>query len=67
MNEQSEAQPLLHSVPDARVKLGKISNTTFYELVKAGRLKICKIGTRSFVADAELQRFVADAANGGEA
>ncbi len=49
---------LLISVAGARKELGGISNTTFYELVKAGDLPTIKIGRRTFVATSELDAFV---------
>ncbi len=51
--------PLLHSIPESRRLLGDISNTFFYELVRAGDLKLTKLGSRSFVTQRELERFVA--------
>ena len=51
--------PLLHSIPEARVMLGGIGNSKFYELVGAGQLKLVKIGSRSFVTSDEIRRYVA--------
>ncbi len=47
---------LLHPVPEARELLGGISHTYFYELVREGRIKLTKLGRRSFVTDRELER-----------
>ncbi len=47
---------LLHPVNEARQALGGISRTTFYEMVKDGRILLTKIGSRSFVSDANLKR-----------
>ena len=49
---------LLYPVPEARERLGGISHTTFYQLVGLGQLRLTKIGRRSFVSRAELERFV---------
>ena len=54
-NEQKPAR-LLHPVNDACGILGGISRATFYELVKAGKIRLTKIGKRSFVSDLELRR-----------
>lgn len=55
VSEQT-VQRLLHPVDDARHALGGISRATFYEMVKDGRLRLTKIGKRSFVSDPELKR-----------
>ena len=55
VSEQS-VQRLLHPVNDAREALGGISRATFYEMVKDGRIRLTKIGKRSFVSDPELKR-----------
>ena len=47
---------LLHPVPEARQILGDISHTHFYELVREGRIKLTKLGRRSFVSHRELER-----------
>lgn len=49
---------LLHPIPDAAQVLG-ISRTTIYELISAGALKPVKIGRRTFIAQEELERYVA--------
>jgi excisionase family DNA binding protein len=48
----------LYKVPEARQQLGSISQTTFYQLVKAGELSIVKIGRRTFVAASELDAYI---------
>lgn len=50
---------LLHPIPEARQLLGGISHTHFYKLVRKGRIKVTKLGRRSFVSHRELER-VAD-------
>jgi excisionase family DNA binding protein len=49
---------LLHSVPETRQLLGNISHTTFYDLLRDGRLKAVKIGSRTFVSDDALRAFI---------
>lgn len=60
--------PLLHSVPEARRLLGGMGHTWFYAQVKAGRIRIVKLGARTLVPDSELNRFVFEAVRvqGGE-
>lgn len=48
----------LHSIRDAREKLGGIGHTKFYSLVAEGKIKIVKIGRRSFITDDELNACV---------
>ncbi len=52
------AQRDLYPIPEARFKLGGISNSKFYEIVKDGKISISKIGQRSFVAGTEIKRFI---------
>ncbi len=50
---------LLYSISEARHQLGGISNTFIYELVRSGELKLTKLGSRSFLTHAELERLIA--------
>lgn len=54
-----ETQPLAFTVPEA-ARLLSISRTTAYDLAKAGKLRLCKIGTRTVITGNELRRFVAE-------
>jgi hypothetical protein len=54
------SRPALVSIPEARRQLGGIGTTSFYEAVKAHRIKLVKLGTRSLVPMAEIDRVVAD-------
>ena len=56
--ETSEVKPLIHDVPTSRKILGDIGHTKFYEEVRSGKIKIVKIGKRSFCTDDELARYV---------
>lgn len=49
----------LHDIPDARMRLGKIAHSTFYELVKDGRIRTVHIGRRAFVPSSEIDRYIA--------
>ena len=53
---ESERQRLLYPVKEARAQLGGIGNTMFYNMVKDGRIRLTKIGKRSFVSGPELKR-----------
>ena len=53
-----EVRPLIHDVPTSREILGGIGHTKFYEEVRSGKIKLVKIGKRSFCTDAELARYV---------
>ena len=55
MDAQKPAR-LLHPVDEAREALGGISRAFFYEMVNDGRIRLTKIGKRSFVSDPELKR-----------
>ncbi|CAG7845786.1 hypothetical protein USB125703_02061 [Pseudoclavibacter triregionum] len=49
---------LLHPIPEA-VKISGLSRSTLYNFIAAGELKVTKVGRRSYIADAELKRFIA--------
>ena len=59
-NTPSVPNRVLYPVPEARRLLGGISHTGFYKLVKQNKLKLSKIGRRSFVSNSELKRFLDD-------
>jgi len=46
------------SVVEARERLGGISNATFYELVKDGRLLTFKIGRRRLISQEAIHDFI---------
>jgi hypothetical protein len=52
-------QRKLYPLPEGRVLLGGISTATIYRLAAAGKLKLTKIGDRSFISDAEIERLSA--------
>lgn len=50
----------LRSVKEARRILGGIGHTKFYSLVRDGKLRLIKIGRRSFVDDPAIQNLIDD-------
>ena len=65
--EAADSAPkrLLHPITEARVQLGGISHSNFYEIVKRGDIALVKIGRRSFVTDDALLAYVARLADRG--
>ncbi|SEL39901.1 DNA binding domain-containing protein, excisionase family [Bosea lupini] len=61
-------QPLgnLNTIEQARARLGGIGNTTVYDWIKTGRLRAIKLGARTFITDAEIDRLLADAVAAAE-
>lgn len=59
--EPTPLPPLVHHVNAAAARIG-VSRRKFYELVACGCVRTLKIGGRTVVAEAELQRVVAEAA-----
>ena len=51
--------PLAHRIPDACNRLG-IGRSMLYELIKSGEIRTVKIGTRTLVPEADLQKVIAD-------
>ncbi len=49
--------PLANKVPQACARLG-IGRTALYELLKAGTLRSIKVGTRTFIPESELLKFI---------
>ena len=54
------AAPLLVSVPEARRQLGEIGTTAFYDAVKRHGIALVRLGGRSLVPMAEIERVVAE-------
>ena len=57
-NDPSVIAPLAHTVPAARRRLGLPNDRFLYRLVADGRLSTVKLGRRTFVLEAECQRFI---------
>jgi|GEM_PF-762025 len=49
--------PLAHQVPAACHRIG-LGRTGLYALIKAGEIKPIKVGARTLIPEAELQRFI---------
>jgi excisionase family DNA binding protein len=64
VNTQQQITPLTVGVESAYRSLG-IGRTAFYALVRAGEIRLIKLGKRSLVPCAELERLVADRLNAG--
>jgi len=48
----------LYPVGEAMERLGGLSRTTLYELMKSGRLRSTRIGRRVFISAEEIDRFI---------
>jgi excisionase family DNA binding protein len=59
VNSTAQPEPLLHTVNDVLASLGGMSRATFYRLVNDGTITVVKIGSRTYVKDEELRRYVA--------
>lgn len=59
MNTQQQIPPLTVGVESAYRSLG-IGRTAFYALVRSGEIRLIKLGKRSLVPCAELERLVAE-------
>ena len=57
--------PLLHSVRQARAKLGGLSDTTVRDLVHRGELDGRKIGARLMITATSVDRFAANLPRAG--
>ena len=53
-------RPLLVSIPEARRQLGGIGKTAAYEAIRRHGIRLVKIGGRSMVPTAEIERVVAE-------
>lgn len=51
----------LNSIAEARQRLGGIGVSTIYKMMREGRIRPIKVGSRSFIADAEISRFLHEA------
>jgi hypothetical protein len=57
-DERPSISPLLYSIPDARRRCGGLGNTRAYELIAAGHWIAVKLGGRTFVTAASLDKFI---------
>jgi uncharacterized protein (UPF0261 family) len=49
----------LNAIPATQERLGNMGRTKLFELIRSGELKSVTIGRRRFVADSEIDRFIA--------
>lgn len=55
----------LHPISEARrERLGGICQASFYKLVSEGKIRLTKVGRRSFLRESEINRFLEEASNG---
>lgn len=54
----------MYPVEETLDRIGGISRTTFYKLVKDGHIKTVKLGRRTFVMAEEIERFLATVRDG---
>lgn len=64
--DASEMHRVLYSIPDACEQLGGMGRSTFYQEVGKGRIAVVKIGSRTFVARSEIERYVGALVAGSE-
>lgn len=57
--QNNHSAPLAHRIPDACQRLS-IGRTMLYQLIASGELRTIKIGTRTLVPEADLQKIIAD-------
>ena len=53
----SAPSALAYSIPDAAARIG-ISRSGLYEMIRAGKIPIIKVGARSLVGDHDLRTFL---------
>ena len=56
--KDSNAIPLIQSIPSTQRRLGNTGRTKIYELIGEGKLKKVKIGTRTFITDSSIRAYV---------
>ena len=54
-----EHAPLANTIPDTCRRLG-IGRTLVYDLIKQGKLRPIKLGTRTLIPESELQRLITE-------
>lgn len=53
-----EKGPMLYPLPEARRRLGDISAATVYRWAAQGKIKLTRLGGRSFISAAEVARII---------
>lgn len=57
----AEGMPRLYPIDEALGFLGGYSRSWFFAEVAAGRIRVAKLGKRTFVRDSEIRRLIAEA------
>lgn len=57
----NETYGRLNSISEARERLGGIGVSTIYNMMREGRVRAIKLGARTFIADAEIDRILHEA------
>lgn len=63
---ETQNTPLVHPVPEACRRLS-IGRTMLYQLIERGELRPIKLGSKTLIPEAELQRLVAERLSAGGA
>lgn len=50
--------PRLHAEPETRRRLGNISHSKYYQLIKTGALRTVKIGRRRFASESAIDEYI---------
>ena len=53
-----QQQPLLHSIGAAANRLGEVSVSMIWRLIRSGELQPLRMGGRTFIPETELVRFI---------
>ncbi len=56
-------EQLLLTVPEARHALGGIGNTLIYDLIKAGRLEVVKLGRKTLIRASSVRALAGERAD----
>lgn len=64
--ERQASEPLLYSLEEVSSQLGGLGRTMIFKLIKEGRLRVTRIGRRTFVSRKELYDFVNSTESGGD-
>jgi len=51
----------LNTLEEARKRLGGVGSSTLFTWIKDGRIRALKIGSRTFITDAEINRVIHEA------
>ncbi len=57
--KKRNALPLANTINDSCIRLG-IGRTLMYDLLKQGKLRSIKLGSRTLIPETELQRLIAE-------